>query len=82
MSGRSNPSQPEPKARQTGTERASGGFLTCDAMMRALVVLPVPGGPSNRTARGRLDANCLRVPLAIDSYTSACRQRESGIGLS
>lgn len=39
--------------------------------MRALVVLPVPGGPSNSTARGRLDANCLRVPFAIDSYTSA-----------
>mmetsp|Transcript_37838 Transcript_37838/g.112035 ORF Transcript_37838/g.112035 Transcript_37838/m.112035 type:complete len:238 (+) Transcript_37838:216-929(+) len=44
-------------------------------MTRALVVFPVPGGPSNRTARGRLLANFSRVASARRWYTSG---RSSG----
>ena len=43
----------------------------------ALVVLPVPGGPSNSTARGLLFAKWRRVPLAMVSYTSGCSRASS-----
>ena len=41
------------------------------------VVLPVPGGPSNKTALGLLLAYVRRVPCAILSYTSGCRRASS-----
>lgn len=50
-------------------------------MTRADVVFPVPGGPSKSTARGRLEANWRRVPLAISLYTSACGCRSAHVNL-
>jgi len=47
---------------------------------RALVVFPQPGGPSNRTARGRVcSAANFRVPLATSSYTSGCSSASSTV---
>lgn len=40
------------------------------AMILALIVFPVPGGPSNSTARGRLLSKRVRVLRAMTSYTS------------
>ena len=46
------------------------------AMILALKVLPVPGGPSNRTARGRLLSKRDRVFRAMTSYTSCQARRD------
>lgn len=48
-------------------------------MILALIVFPVPGGPSNRTARGLLLSNRDRVFRAMTSYTS-CRRQQGRFG--
>mmetsp|Transcript_6199 Transcript_6199/g.17790 ORF Transcript_6199/g.17790 Transcript_6199/m.17790 type:complete len:201 (+) Transcript_6199:784-1386(+) len=59
----------DPRASRGTYTRGTAAWL---AITRAEVVLPVPGGPSNSTARGRLDPACLLVPFVTASNTSGC----------